>query len=75
MQINNYTNKKSFFLKDFVSMTRNNKKNSTTPILRAIKCHLHSSEDVLRKVWEEMTQKNTPLIVELLKGISVFAHQ
>jgi hypothetical protein len=56
-------------------MTRNNKKNSTTPILRAIKCHLHSSEYVLRKVWEEMTQKNTPLIVEVLKGISVFAHQ
>ncbi|MBD2388727.1 type V CRISPR-associated protein Cas12k [Cylindrospermum sp. FACHB-282] len=51
-------------------MSRNNKKNFTSPILRTIRCHLHSSDDVLRKVWEEMTQKNTPLIVQLLKDVS-----
>lgn len=41
-----------------------------SPILKTIRCHLYASEDVLRKVWEEMTKKNTPLIVELLKAVS-----
>jgi transposase len=48
-------------------MSRNSKTKSTSPVLRTIQCHLHASEDVLRQVWEEMTQKNTPLIVQLLK--------
>ncbi len=51
-------------------MSRNSKKGSKSPILRTIRCHLYASEDVLRKVWEEMTQKNTPLIVQLLKSVS-----
>ena len=51
-------------------MSRNSKKDSTSPILRTIRCHLNASEDVLRKVWEEMTKKNTPLIVQLLKSVS-----
>ena len=51
-------------------MSRDRKKNSTTPTLRTIRCHLDANEDVLRQVWLEMTQKNTPLIVELLKTVS-----
>lgn len=51
-------------------MSRNNKKNSTSPIIRTIRCHLNAKEDVLRQAWEEMTQKNTPLIVQLLEGVS-----
>ncbi|MBD2164660.1 hypothetical protein H6G04_09625 [Calothrix membranacea FACHB-236] len=51
-------------------MSRDRQKKSTSPIHRTIRCHLHASEDVLRKVWEEMTQKNTPLIVQLLKSVS-----
>ncbi|BAZ25538.1 hypothetical protein NIES4073_64430 [Kalymmatonema gypsitolerans NIES-4073] len=51
-------------------MSRNSKKDFKSPILRTIRCHLYASEDVLRKVWEEMTQKNTPLIVQLLKSVS-----
>ncbi|GBE93159.1 arabinan synthesis protein [Nostoc cycadae WK-1] len=39
-------------------------------IYRTIRCYLYASEDILRKVWEEMTQKNTPLIVQLLKLVS-----
>lgn len=51
-------------------MSRNSRKNSPSPILKTIRCHLYASEDVLCKVWEEMTQKNTPLIVQLLKSVS-----
>ncbi|MDF5722712.1 MAG: type V CRISPR-associated protein Cas12k [Rhizonema sp. PD37] len=51
-------------------MSRNNKKDSKSSSLRTIRCHLDTSEDILRKVWEEMTQKNTPLIVQLLKSVS-----
>lgn len=51
-------------------MSRNTKITSTSPILRTIQCHLCASEDVLRKVWEEMTQKNTPLIVQLLRSVN-----
>ncbi len=51
-------------------MSRDLKKGFKSPSLRTIRCHLHTNEDVLRKVWEEMTQKNTPLIVELLKSVS-----
>lgn len=50
-------------------MNRNSNKDSA-PILKTIQCHLHASEDVLRKVWEEMTQKNTPLIVQLVRSVS-----
>ncbi|MEH2126919.1 type V CRISPR-associated protein Cas12k [Nostoc sp.] len=51
-------------------MSRNSNKKSTSPIHRTIRCHLDASEDVLQKVWEEMTQKNTPLIIQLLKSVS-----
>ncbi len=51
-------------------MSSNHKEKVSSPILRTIRCHLESSEDVLRKVWEEMSQINTPLIVQLLKSIS-----
>jgi len=61
---------KGVFAGDIVTMSRDRKKGSKSPSLRTIRCHLHTKEDVLRKVWEEMTQKNTPLIVELLKSVS-----
>ncbi|AUB36901.1 Transposase [Nostoc flagelliforme CCNUN1] len=51
-------------------MSSNSKKDSNSQILRTIRCDLYTSEDVLRKVWEEMTEKNTPLIVQLLKTVS-----
>jgi hypothetical protein len=51
-------------------MRRDHKKKSTSPILRTIRCHLHASENVLRQVWEKMTQINTPLIVQLLKIVT-----
>ncbi|MBL1200960.1 MAG: hypothetical protein FWK04_18215 [Nostoc sp. GBBB01] len=51
-------------------MSSNHKEKVSSPILRTIRCHLESSEDVLRKVWEEMSQINTPLIVQLLKSVS-----
>ena len=63
-QIENY-----LFTGDVFTMSRNSNKDST-PILKTIRCHLYASEDVLRKVWEEMSQKNTPLIVQLLKFVS-----
>ncbi|MGV0107440.1 Transposase [Nostoc sp. DSM 114160] len=49
-------------------MSRKNDFKGST--LKTIRCHLGASEDVLRKVWEEMTQKNTPLIIKLLKSVS-----
>ncbi|MEH2301118.1 MAG: type V CRISPR-associated protein Cas12k [Nostoc sp.] len=51
-------------------MSRNSKNNSKGSTLKTIRCHLDASEDVLRKIWEEMTQKNTPLIIQLLKSVS-----
>ncbi|MBH8577236.1 type V CRISPR-associated protein Cas12k [Nostocaceae cyanobacterium CENA369] len=51
-------------------MSRKSNSKSTSAIHRTIRCYLHASEDVLRKVWEEMTQTNTPLIVQLLKLVS-----
>ncbi|MBD2451646.1 hypothetical protein H6G76_31920 [Nostoc sp. FACHB-152] len=51
-------------------MTRDRQKNSTQPILRTITCHLSGREEALRKVWEEMVQENTPLIVDLIKAVS-----
>ncbi|MEH2319974.1 type V CRISPR-associated protein Cas12k [Nostoc sp.] len=51
-------------------MSRNSKNDSKGSTLKTIRCHLDASEDVLRKVWEEMTQKNTPLIIKLLKSVS-----
>lgn len=51
-------------------MTRNCQNNSTQPILRTISCYLSGIEEALRKAWEEMSQKNTPLIVKLLKSVS-----
>lgn len=51
-------------------MNRNSKKDSKGSTLKTIRCHLKASEDVLRKIWEEMTQKNTPLIINLLKSVS-----
>jgi hypothetical protein len=51
-------------------MSSDRKKKSTIPVHRTIRCHLDASEDILRQVWEEMTQKNTPLIVQLLKSVS-----
>lgn len=51
-------------------MSRNSKNDSKGSTLKTIRCHLDASEDVLRKVWEEMTQKNTPLIIQLLKSVS-----
>ncbi|ODH02164.1 hypothetical protein A4S05_25395 [Nostoc sp. KVJ20] len=51
-------------------MSSDRKKKSTIPVHRTIRCHLDASEDILRKVWEEMTQKNTPLILKLLKSVS-----
>ncbi|MBD2490463.1 type V CRISPR-associated protein Cas12k [Aulosira sp. FACHB-615] len=51
-------------------MSHTTEKIYTAPILRTISCDLCATEDVLRKVWEEMTQKNTPLIVKLLKFVS-----
>ncbi|MBD2726684.1 hypothetical protein H6G96_10165 [Nostoc sp. FACHB-892] len=51
-------------------MSSDRKSKSTVPVHRTIRCHLDASEDILRKVWEEMTQKNTPLILQLLKNVS-----
>ncbi|MEH1951898.1 MAG: type V CRISPR-associated protein Cas12k [Nostoc sp.] len=51
-------------------MSSDRKKKSTVPVHRTIRCHLDASEDILRQVWEEMTQKNTPLILQLLKSVS-----
>ncbi|MDZ8091102.1 MAG: type V CRISPR-associated protein Cas12k [Nostoc sp. DedQUE05] len=51
-------------------MSSDRKSKSTVPVHRTIRCHLDASEDILRKVWEEMTQKNTPLILQLLKSVS-----
>lgn len=51
-------------------MSSDRKNKSTIPAHRTIRCHLDASEDILRQVWEEMTQKNTPLIVQLLKSVS-----
>jgi hypothetical protein len=51
-------------------MSRNSNRKSTSPAHRTIRSHLGASEDVFRKVWEEMTQKNTPLIIQLLKFVS-----
>lgn len=50
-------------------MSSDRKNKSTIPVHRTIRCHLDASEDILRKVWEEMTQKNTPLILQLLKSV------
>ncbi len=38
-------------------MSRNSNKDSNSAILRTILCDLYASEDILRKVWEEMTKK------------------
>ncbi|MEH1984876.1 type V CRISPR-associated protein Cas12k [Nostoc sp.] len=51
-------------------MSSDRKSKSTVPVHRTIRCYLDASEDILRKVWEEMTQKNTPLILQLLKNVS-----
>ncbi len=51
-------------------MSSDRKSKSTVPVHRTIRCHLDASEDILRQVWEEMTQKNTPLILQLLKSVS-----
>lgn len=51
-------------------MSSDRKNKSTIPVHRTIRCHLDASEDILRQVWEEMIQKNTPLIVQLLKSVS-----
>ncbi|BAZ48744.1 hypothetical protein NIES4103_13530 [Nostoc sp. NIES-4103] len=51
-------------------MSSTSGKNLTNPIFRTISCDLSAKEDVLRKVWEEMSQKNAPLIVQLLKSVS-----
>lgn len=51
-------------------MSSDRKKKFTIPVHRTIRCHLDASEDILRQIWEEMTQKNTPLIVQLLKIVS-----
>ncbi|MBD2301207.1 type V CRISPR-associated protein Cas12k [Nostoc sp. FACHB-190] len=64
------SNKNCLFYRKFATMSRKNNRKSTSAIHRTVRCYLHTSEDVLRKVWEEMTQKNTPLIVQLLKAVS-----
>lgn len=51
-------------------MSSDRKKKSTISVYRTIRCHLDASENILRQVWEEMTQKNTPLIVQLLKSVN-----
>ncbi len=51
-------------------MSSDRKKKSTIPVHRTIRCHLDASEDILRQIWEEMTEKNTPLILQLLKSVS-----
>lgn len=38
-------------------MSSDRKKKSTIPVHRTIRCHLDASENILRQVWEEMTQK------------------
>lgn len=58
-------------LEIIVNMTLNSKNNSNTnPYLKTIRCYVSTGEDERRKVWEEMTQKNTPMIVQLLKDVS-----
>ena len=51
-------------------MSSDRKNKPTIPVHKTIRCHLDASEDILRQVWEEMTQKNTPLILQLLKSVS-----
>ncbi|SRR5579883_3333287 len=52
-------------------MILNSKKDSENLSLRTIRCYLCTElEDIRRIVWYEMTQKNTPMIVQLLKDVS-----